>query len=124
MPAWWFLVVTAPGPLGGGTHRREAGGRDAHHDGQLAGARDHALHDPDRLLVRHLGRLAQLAQHGHAVDARLEEEVRHAVDRGLVDPAVGMERRGRDDVHALRVDVGLHFFFVASYRALFSAFGG
>src|SRR5207248_1424239 len=55
-----------------------------------------------------LRRLAELAEDRDPRDARGHEEIGHPVDGCLVDAAVGMERRGRDDVHAPRFGVGIH----------------
>ncbi len=44
--------------------------------------------------VVHLRRFAELAQHRHAGHARLEEEIRHAIDRRGIDPAVGVNGVG------------------------------
>ncbi len=57
---------------------------------------DDALRDRDRFCVVELGRLAKLTQDRDAVAAAFQEEVGHAVQRGIIDPTILMEGRRGD----------------------------
>ena len=66
-------------------------------DRQVAGRREHAPDDHAALVVGQLGRLAEDAQDGHAVDAAAGHEPGQRRQARLVERAVVEERR-RDDV--------------------------
>ena len=102
-----IITPAAPSSHGGvrqGAHRGKSGRRDADDERQLWRARNAAGDEADRLVVIELRRFAHDAENGATVGASGDIVVDHAVDAGLVDPAVGEKRRGRDWKDAFGVD--------------------
>ena len=81
-------------------HGGEARGGDADDDRQACPA-DDAGRDRQRLRLLELLRLSHDAEHCDARAAGLAVEIDHAVDGGLVDAAVLVERGRRDGIDAL-----------------------